>query len=420
MVVVTTIDRPRTTTGPIAADGTIGGTIGWTIAYVVAIVLGTVLSLGFEPERPVATVAVSIVSIGWFVAWASRGSLAMLPTTRGVVVVGVTIGLWLVQVTLDREYVVVMFILFPLTAYVLTWWAAAPFVVLLTGAWIAVLAPDTDGVLDALALPVAVGAGTVVFSRWMEHLVDQSVERQSLIDELAATRSRLADAERAAGAAAERQRLAREVHDSVAQSLTSIVLLTGTIRPHVSDHDAAARVDLLDSTARDGLASARRLVRAEHHQREHDTSGSLTEVLGDLVAGATTGTDLVARAHISGTPRPLPGPVEVVLARAAREGLANVVKHAHATRVDVTISYMDGSVALDVHDDGVGPPPSGGTTIVAGGTGGHGLADLERQVRALGGALELEGAAGSGTTLSVSLDVTGLEAETDVDAGAAR
>jgi signal transduction histidine kinase len=113
-------------------------------------------------------------------------------------------------------------------------------------------------------------------------------------------------------------------------------------------------------------------------------------------------TGMVATATVTGTPRPLSADAEVTLLRVTQEALANVTRHAHAGRVAVTLSYMDGETALDVRDDGSGFAPGADG---AGANGGLGLRGMRERVEALGGRLAVESAPGQGTTIAVTVPV---------------
>ncbi|MQA16228.1 MAG: hypothetical protein GEV09_19395 [Pseudonocardiaceae bacterium] len=198
----------------------------------------------------------------------------------------------------------------------------------------------------------------------------------------------------------ERQRLAAELHDTLTQGFTSIVMQLEAAhaslranRPKVSrDIDAAL------ATARDSLAEIRRLVwalRPEALERE-----SLVEALRSLVWRLDG--PVRTRTVVTGEARPLPTEVETTVLRAAQEGLANVRRHAAACEVTVTLSYMDDLVALDIRDDGDGFDPDG---VATGPHGGLGLVAMRERALALGGAMDVESAPGEGTSVALRLPV---------------
>lgn len=233
------------------------------------------------------------------------------------------------------------------------------------------------------------------------HNAQLAEERRQTIAALEAARRELAAAERAAGVLEERQRLARDIHDTLAQSFTSIVMHLEAAEPQlemVSD-SAHRHVGQARQSARDGLAEARRLVWAL--RPEALDQASLPEALERLAGRWSKASGVAATATITGTPRPLPAEVEVTLLRVAQEALANVRKHARATMVTLTLSFMDDALLLDVQDDGVGFVS--GVPATVRGDGGFGLTGMRERVARLGGSVSVESAPGEGTTVVVEL-----------------
>ncbi|MBT2509036.1 sensor histidine kinase [Streptomyces sp. ISL-98] len=251
----------------------------------------------------------------------------------------------------------------------------------------------TPGGFIGPLLGAAVAVATVL---GYQALYRESERRRELIDELIATRAELADAERTAGTLAERERLAREIHDTLAQGLSSIQLLLRAAERTLPDGDpAAVHVRRAREAAQDNLAEARRFVRAlTPPDLEH---GSLAAALERLCAAAP-GPDV--QFGVSGTPVELPTPYEVALLRIAQSALANTVRHADAGRAEITLSFMDTSVALDVVDDGSGFDP---VAPSPGAGGGFGLPAMRSRARSLGGTLSVESAPGQGTAVAITL-----------------
>ena len=241
--------------------------------------------------------------------------------------------------------------------------------------------------------------------------------RQALLDDLRAAQDELAVSQRREGALGERHRLSREIHDSVAQDLSSINLLLQAAEQSWSARPAAARehVHQAAATARDGLAEARRVVHdlspAAVQDGSADPVDSLAHVLRQLAGEVSARHGLRVQTEVTGEARPVSGEVATALVRTARGALANVVEHARASTAVVTLSYLGEQVSLDVCDDGQGL--SAGTGAVAlDGTGvrgvrGLGLRGIRDRVEGLGGQLVLESAPGRGTALAVTLPTTG-------------
>ena len=251
--------------------------------------------------------------------------------------------------------------------------------------------------------PAAIGATafamglSLVFSRWMRAVIVQSEERAELITELSQAREQLAAAHHEAGALAERQRLAGEIHDTLAQGFTSIVTLiqaaTAGIEPGTAAHD---HLDLALETARENLAEARALVTTlSPSQLDGSTLG---DAITRVAQTAGAGGDAMVRSEISGFKRPLPTTTEVVLLRIAQEALANVRQHAAAGRVDVELRYSDDAATLTVADDGEGFDPGAVS-------GGFGLGGMRERVQQAGGTFSVETAPGKGTVVRAEVPV---------------
>ncbi|MBB2909950.1 signal transduction histidine kinase [Streptosporangium becharense] len=229
---------------------------------------------------------------------------------------------------------------------------------------------------------------SAVFGGWIERITTQSEERAVLIRELERSRAEVARLSAERGAQAERERLAGEIHDTLAQGFTSIIML---LQAAEAQADPSRHLTLAVRTARENLAEARLLVTT---LSPAPLDGStLDEALERLTNRLGEETGLAARFEVSGGSRPLSPPVEVVLVRAAQEGLANVRKHAAAGTVIVSIAYRDGSVRLEVRDDGCGFDPSGAR--------GYGLRGMRARVEQVGGTLAVTGSPGGGTSLEV-------------------
>ncbi|MEV7442732.1 sensor histidine kinase [Streptomyces sp. NPDC091204] len=243
--------------------------------------------------------------------------------------------------------------------------------------------------------PLLGGAVAVATVLGYQALYRESERRRELIEELITTRAELAAAERGAGILAERERLAREIHDTLAQGLSSIqLLLRAAERALPREAPALEHIARAREAAQENLAEARRFVRAlTPPDLEH---GSLAAALERLCAGVPGPR---VRFSLSGSPRVLPTPYEVALLRIAQSALANVVRHARAGRAEITLTFMDASVTLDIVDDGHGFDPSSAPS----GEGGFGLPAMRSRAETLGGLFTVESSPGQGTAVAVTL-----------------
>jgi signal transduction histidine kinase len=235
---------------------------------------------------------------------------------------------------------------------------------------------------------------------WVSSVLAQSMQRAELIEQLERTRAELAAAHHAQGMAAERERLAREVHDTLAQGYTSIVVLAQTaaagLPPGIGG--VAERLALIEEVARENLAEARAMVAA--FAPVALDSATLVEALERLVERFGRETGLVTRLDTSALgdgDAALSRSEEVVLLRGAQEALANVRRHASATAVVLRVSRErageSAQVSVRVEDDGIGFDPASAP--------GVGLAGLRDRAEEVGGAVDVVSAPGRGTRVTV-------------------
>ncbi|WP_032797084.1 sensor histidine kinase, partial [Streptomyces sp. HCCB10043] len=299
--------------------------------------------------------------------------------------------LWAALLVLSPDALWVAFPLYFLQLHFLPMRWALPAVVVTAAAAITSFVVHRQEIEPGAFIGPLIGAAVAVATvLGYDALFRESERRRELIVELVATRADLAEAERTAGTLAERERLAREIHDTLAQGLSSIqLLLRAAERSLPENAPATPHVRAAREAAQANLAEARSFVRAlTPPDLEH---GSLAAALERLCA-RTTAPELTVRFAVSGTPVELPTPYEVALLRTAQSALANTVRHAEARRAEITLSFMDTSVALDVVDDGRGFDPSGAPVHErgTGGDGGFGLPAMRARAGSLGGALSVE------------------------------
>jgi signal transduction histidine kinase len=264
--------------------------------------------------------------------------------------------------------------------------------------------------LFGVLVAVNVGLG-LYFSRLEVEQGRLAAQRVSTIEELEQVNRRLAEAlaenedlhdelvrrAREAGRHEERERLALEIHDTIAQSLMGVVTQLEAARGEVGDDAEAAtrRLSRASDLARDALREARQSV--EGLLPEALDGSDLVDALKRLVDDWSLRTGTVAHAVVTGTVRPVPAEVDSAVLRVAGQALRNVEQHAGARRVGVTLSFMVGEIALDVRDDGRG---SAGAA-----PGRFGISGMRRRAERLGGELVLESEPGAGTTIALRVPV---------------
>jgi len=248
---------------------------------------------------------------------------------------------------------------------------------------------------STITLAAAIEGISLVFSIamgvWITRIADLGHERKRLLDELTAAQSQLEVLHRDAGATEERERLARELHDTIAQTLTGQVLLTQRARRELAAGTLSdATLELIESASRDALTETRSLVAAS--ARVELLGGGLVGALEQLASRFQRESGITVTV-VSTLAAPLDRDAEVVLLRCAQEGLANARKHAGAEAVRVELSSDDGSAGVRVIDDGRGFEPRAAESA------GFGLSGLRDRLGLVGGTLDLDGTAGA-TTLT--------------------
>ncbi|WP_424808678.1 sensor histidine kinase [Rhodococcus sp. 27YEA15] len=224
-------------------------------------------------------------------------------------------------------------------------------------------------------------------------------ERLRLLRQVAEAQSALADTERAAGVAAERERLAREIHDTVTQSLASALLRLEAAEQTWNTTGSPSRPDIEAAAAniRTSLAQSRDLV--------HDLAPT-TSNAGDfeaVVAAATRQFLPTARIRTVGESFIVPPDIAHAIVRVISSATSNIVHHAMADTAGVTITYLDDAISVDIFDDGIGFEPGNSSNHSR--DGGYGLRAMRSRVAQLGGAFTVESTPGDGTVIAAQFPI---------------
>ncbi|MBB5079245.1 sensor histidine kinase [Nonomuraea endophytica] len=266
---------------------------------------------------------------------------------------------------------------------------------------------DTLGVAMYVTI-VAFNIALMCGCAWVLRLAEKEEERrEQTLEELSRTNrllevslaenaglhAQLLAQAREAGVLDERQRMAREIHDTLAQGLTGIIAqLQAAEQMHEVPAPWRRPFDAVKNLARESLAEARRSVDAL--RPEPLQTARLSDALVAVAGRWSKLHGLPVQVTTTGTARPMLPEAEFALLRTAQEALANVAKHAGASRVGVTLSYLEQEVALDVRDDGRGFDPA----ILE--AGGFGLTIMRQRVEGLSGSLRVESEPGAGAGIS--------------------
>jgi signal transduction histidine kinase len=373
----------------------------WGAFFYVLLAYGTwaALSDGSDSGAQVAVEIALVVVLGvWYAYWA----VVRANSSRDVVYLLGAGALWAGLSVFDADFLILGAGIFaPLCLHDLRWAGVGAAVV--GGGWIWLLWADEGRIpWPAVFVVLMFLAGWLLSVAYISTIVRQSRERQRLIEELRSAQAELAEAEREAGVLEERQRLARDIHDTLTQGFASIVMLLEAADAALEPgHRAARNITQALRSARDNLAESRRVVWALRPEPLSETP--LPIAIDRLARRLSEETGIHAETVVTGAASALDGHLETILLRAAQESLANVRKHARATTVTITLSYMDDVTVLDVHDDGVGFSRS----HRAGGdeSKGVGLRAMRERVEEVGGTAAVESNPGEGTTVVISVPV---------------
>jgi signal transduction histidine kinase len=314
------------------------------------------------------------------------------------------IGLWFVLASRSPDFNLVLAGLpSQVFSYLRLKWAI-PIGVILAGMVTYLQVPNIDSLIPGfgkawLGVFLIFSAVIILSALYINGIIAQSAERRDLIEQLEDTRAALAAAERRSGILQERERLAREIHDTLAQGFISIITHLEASEQNLPENVAQSRHHHTQAKAmaRRGLNQARRVV--QNLRPEVLEQSPLPQAIERVVQDWSQQSGIQAQTTITGTHNHLHPEAETTLIRAVQEALANVQKHAQASAVQVTLSYMGDVLMLDIQDDGIGldnaPPPSDG--------GGFGLTAMRQRVSQVGGALTIESEPGEGTTVVVQL-----------------
>ncbi|MFC5182589.1 sensor histidine kinase [Actinomadura harenae] len=267
--------------------------------------------------------------------------------------------------------------------------------------------------LDARTLPLFLVFGVVgaavggAFIFFIHKLGEQNARQRTMVAELTEANARLEAAleenaglhaqlltqAREAGVLDERARMAREIHDTLAQGFTGIVAQLEAALQNPGQWERYARQ--AQGLARENLGEARRSVQAL--RPESLEQAVLPEAIGRMAERWTAASGVPVNVETTGDPGPLHPDVEVALFRVAQEALTNVAKHASASRVGLTLSYLGDVVLLDVRDDGVGFALGGARRD------GFGLSSMRQRMLGVAGGLSVESAPGEGTAVNATV-----------------
>lgn len=353
-----------------------------------------------------ASVTVIVVSVTLGLTDALGAVLTGITRARGLLRLGwltVLTGEWVVLLWLIPDAAYLVFPLFFLYLHLLgRWWGAAAILVSTLVA-ICALGLHSGWTVGGVVGPL-VGAGVaLLIGLGYQALAREAEQREALVRELIATQGQLAATEHESGVLAERARLAREIHDTLAQGLSSIQMLLHAAERGDPGRPGTEHIRLARETAASNLAEARRFIRElTPPQLDDQTLGGALRRLA-RTQWASQGLDVQVRASDTII---LPMHLQTALLRIAQGAIANVIQHAHATTATITIAIENDQLQFTVADDGSGFDPLLNSKEATEKSDSFGLQAASERVQQLGGTLTVDSLPGHGTTLTVDLRLT--------------
>ncbi|MFE9635004.1 sensor histidine kinase [Streptomyces sp. NPDC006463] len=363
----------------------------------VAFVLGAAM-----PSLPHRIAALGLLAalVPWYL-WAGR-PLLLLPNyepRRSALYLGVTLALFLPAAVLVGETRLITSALAPHFFMLVTLRRAVAYMAVVclvpVAGWALLWRPEGHVVFLNSVLGVTTFAFSAFMGSWITRIIEQSAGRAGLIAELDASREEVARLSAERGALAERDRMSREIHDTLAQGFTSLLMLVQAVQSELDTDPAEAHrhLELMAVTARQNLAEARALV-SGGAPADLD-GGSLPDAVRRLAARH----DPPAAVTVTGEVRPLPPALEVVALRTCQESLANAAKHAGPRAVAaLSLAYGEAELTVSVRDSGRGFDPAAPSP-------GYGLRGLRARAAEAGGTASVDSAVPGGTTVTVTLPI---------------
>jgi signal transduction histidine kinase len=349
--------------------------------FVFVLVLSALLGLWYVPFLNISTLRI----------WDNpkRGALYLVP---GWVIWG-----GLISLTVDSLLLIGIFFPLVFSRFPIRWSTTITIFQTLGLYFIYILLYPTEHWFAILMLILGLLIISTIIGAFITSIIKQSTDRQRLIDDLTRSRANLMKVEREAGRLTERQRLARDIHDTLAQHFTSIIMHLSAAK-YSNPESVQSEVQQAEESAREGLAEIRRIV--WDMRPEQIEKASLVEAIEELAARWSAENSVLVKMKVTGTPRSLTSSAETALLRISQEAMHNITKHAQAKNVNITFSFMEDLFVMDIADDGLGFDPSKTSN-------GFGLKTMRDRIEELNGIFTIESEQGRGTAIAVSLPISG-------------
>ena len=383
----------------------VGLRTGLHVLFLALAGLVIVRAIAVPTDASVTVIALTVVLVATYAFGAVLTRRARARSIAPLAWLAVLTVEWAVLLWLIPDAAYLVFPLFFLYLHLLgRWWGSAAILVSTIVA-ICALGVHSGWTVGGVVGPL-VGAGVaLLIGLGYQALAREAEQREALVRELIATQGQLAATEHESGVLAERSRLAREIHDTLAQGLSSIQMLLHAAERADPARPGIEHIRLARETAAANLVEARRFIRElTPPQLDDQTLGG---ALRRLARTQWTSEGLDVQVRVSDTIT-LPMHLQTALLRIAQGAIANVIQHAQATTAIITIAVDADRLHFTVTDDGTGFDPALSSTDAAQKSDSFGLRATAERVQQLGGILTVDSPPGRGTTLAVDLRVAEL------------
>lgn len=385
--------------------------VGWYYRFLLlfgglalAVITGAMFDSSLSTERTMIVVSIVIAMALWFWLYGqwhiiTSDAQAIIYLLGNVIGISICIRMW------DSSAMLLFAMYWFGFAYLYTKYAIVyAFILTISTQWAFGTVGSNLGfnmdTLIAAALLILLLGFSAMMARYIEAFQVEAERNKALVAELKRTQQSLIERERDAGVEQERKRMAGEIHDTIAQHFASVITNLRAANELESKDAAISRQHVVHafSAAQQGLSDSRAMLSTM--QPDVLLGRSLTDVLRTIVGEWDATSTTVARFQTEGIASQLTRTQESVLVRALQESLRNAGKHAHASNIDVTLTWLEDEVLMDFSDDGVGFAPE---TIDAGVNGYRmGLNTMESRVESAGGTFALESSPGDGTSIAIA------------------
>lgn len=373
----------------------------WLLYSAIATTLSALLIVVNDVTGTLRSLVSAGIIVGLFIVYVIviplRGCSFRVNSWRSWCYVVIAVAGYLAALALNPWANVSLFVLAPQVFFLLSPFAAAAVVVTANalGLFIQILGRDLDGSdrVQLVSITAVIILASIFYSNRLSWVSAQSHERGELIARLREQQQEIARLSEQEGAASERDRIAREMHDTLAQGFASIVTLGHAlqVQPHPLPPQVERHIELITQTAQENLAESRRIIDAL-------TPGwldasTLADALVRVTQRFTDETGVSAECVVTGERRSIPAQIEVVVLRVVQEALSNVRKHAEASRVSVKLERLFDTIRVTITDNGCG-------FTTASSRPGFGLTGMAARVDEVSGEFRVDSEPGRGTTVT--------------------